>query len=208
MVLAALVIVLLAAPLFAQAPDPARGAQRAQALVSAGRLEEAIRIYRDLVRDSPRKPVLLLNLSVAEYTAKRYREAAASAAAALKLQPDLLPARLFLGASELELGELPAAIDALKSVVAANPREREWALDVGPRPASDRQAGRGAGAAQDCGRNASEQHAASGTGSGGRTKAWADVGRKGRMGAIDGAAAVAGIAPACRRGPQCGAALA
>jgi predicted Zn-dependent protease len=124
-------IFLLAGPILAQAPDPAGEAQRAQALVAAGKLDEAIRIYQGLVRDSPRTPVLMLNLSVAEYTAKRFREAAASAAAALKLQPDLVPARLFLGASNLEVGELPAAIDALQTVVAANPRERNGQLMLG-----------------------------------------------------------------------------
>jgi predicted Zn-dependent protease len=74
---------------------------------------------------------LLLNLCDAEYTAKRYREAAATAATALNLQPDLLPARLFLGASNLELGQLSAAIDSLKTVVAANPRERNGRLLLG-----------------------------------------------------------------------------
>jgi predicted Zn-dependent protease len=127
----ALGVVLLAWPAFAQAPDPAREAQRAQELVTAGKLDEAIRIYQSLVRNSPNNAVLLLNLCVAEYTAKKYNEAAASAAAALKLQPDLLPARLFLGASDLELGQLRAAIESLKTVVAANPRERNGRLMLG-----------------------------------------------------------------------------
>lgn len=124
-------IILLASPIFAQATDPAREAQRAQELVAAGKLDEAIRIYEGLVRNSPENPVLLLNLCVAEYTAKRFREAAATAAAALKLQPELLPARLFLGASNLELGQLAAAIESLKLVVAANPRERNGRLMLG-----------------------------------------------------------------------------
>ena len=129
--MAVIAIILLAWPIFAQAPDPAREAERAQALVAAGKLDEAIRIYQDLVRNSPENPVLLLNLCVAEYTGKRYREAAATAAAALKLDPDLLPARLFLGASKLELGDLPGAIESLKIVVAANPRERNGRLMLG-----------------------------------------------------------------------------
>jgi len=107
------------------------GYGRAQELMTAGKVDEAISIYQALVRDSPDNPVLLLNLSVAEYTGRRFREAAATATAALKLQPDLLPARLFLGASYLELGELPAAIESLKTVVAANPRERNGRLMLG-----------------------------------------------------------------------------
>src|SRR3989442_842807 len=110
------------------APDAAKLAQRAQGLVAAGKLDEAIRIYRDLVRMSPDNPVLLLNLCVAEYTAKQYREAIANATAALKLKPDLLPARLFLGASYFELGEFTMAIDSLELVIAADPHERNGRL--------------------------------------------------------------------------------
>jgi predicted Zn-dependent protease len=128
---AAIAAALLVWPTFAQPPDPATQAQRAQELVTAGKVDEAIPIYQALVRNSPGNPVLLLNLSVAQYTGRRFREAAATAAAALKLQPDLLPARLFLGASYLELGELPAAIESLKSVVASNPRERNGRLMLG-----------------------------------------------------------------------------
>jgi predicted Zn-dependent protease len=131
MLLAVIAVVLLDWPAFAQPPDPASEAQLAQELVTAGKVDEAIPIYQSLVRKSPSNPVLLLNLCVAEYTARRYREAATTAAAALKLQPDLLPARLFLGASNLELGQLPAAIDSLKAVVAANPRERNGRLMLG-----------------------------------------------------------------------------
>jgi len=126
-----MVLALLSWSLFAQAPDPAAEARRAQELVSAGKLDEAIRIYQGLGRTSPENPVLLLNLSVAQYTAKRYGDAAATAAAALKLDPQLLPARLFLGASDLELGRLPSAIESLKIVVAQNPRERNGRLMLG-----------------------------------------------------------------------------
>src|SRR5437870_4235554 len=94
--IAIIAVALLTRSVHGQAADPAKSAQRAQGLVAAGKLDEAIRIYRDLVRMSPDNPVLLLNLSVAEYTAKHYREAIANATAALKLKPDLLSARLFL----------------------------------------------------------------------------------------------------------------
>jgi tetratricopeptide (TPR) repeat protein len=124
-------IVLLVWTVVAQAPDAAAESQRAQAMVAAGNFDEAIRIYQDLARRSPQNAVLLLNLCVAEYTGKRYREAAATATAALKLDPDLLAARLFLGASNLELGELPGAIESLTTVVAANPRERNARLMLG-----------------------------------------------------------------------------
>jgi predicted Zn-dependent protease len=128
---AAIALVLLTCSIFAQTPDPVREAQRAQSLVVAGKPDEAIRIYQQLVRSSPNNPALLLNLCVAEYTAKHYREAIATATAALQLQPDLVPARLFLGASHLELGEFTTAVDSLQLVVAANPRERNGRLMLG-----------------------------------------------------------------------------
>lgn len=77
MVLAA--AALLAGAAWAQTPDPANEARRAQELVAAGRLDEAVRIYRDLVGASPGNPVLLLNLCITEYKAKQYAEAVAKA---------------------------------------------------------------------------------------------------------------------------------
>ncbi len=131
MQIAIIALVLLAWPASAQAPDPAQEAARAQAFMAAGKVDEAIRIYQELVRTSADNPILLLNLCIAEYTAKRYREAATNATSALRMQPDLLAARLFLGASQLELGEFPAAIESLRVVVAANPRERNARLMLG-----------------------------------------------------------------------------
>ena len=115
---------LVARAAWAQTSDPANEARRAEEMVAAGRLDEAVRIYRDLVRVSPENPALLLNLCITEYKGKQYAEAVAHASAALKLQPDLLPARLFLGASYLELGDFARAIGPLELVIAANPRER------------------------------------------------------------------------------------
>lgn len=126
-----LILALLVRGAFAQAPNAVQEAQRAQQLAAAGKLEEAIRIYRDLVRNSPDNPILLLNLTVAEYTAKHYHEAIDHATAALKLQPDLLAARLFLGASHLQLGQFTPAIDSLKLVVGASPGERNGRLMLG-----------------------------------------------------------------------------
>ena len=124
-------IILLTRASAAQPSDPAREAQHAQELVRAGKAEDAIPIYQDLLRRSPENAALLMNLCVAEYTAKRYPDAIAHASAALRIEPDLLPARLFLGASRLELGEFAAAIDALRQVAAANPRERNARLMLG-----------------------------------------------------------------------------
>jgi predicted Zn-dependent protease len=117
--------------ILAQTADPAKDAQRAQELVVAGRFDEAVRIYRDLVQRTPGNPLLLQNLCIAEYSARQYRDAIGHATAALKLQSDLIPARLLLGGSYLELGEFGNAVAALKPAVEANPRDRNGRLMLG-----------------------------------------------------------------------------
>ena len=123
--------VALAGATLAQTRDPALEARRAQELVTAGRLDEALAIYRGLVQASPGIPALLLNLSITEYKAAQYAQAVLHASAALQLQADLVPARLFLGASQLKLGEFAKAVEALELVVTANPGERNARLMLG-----------------------------------------------------------------------------
>jgi predicted Zn-dependent protease len=120
-------LILAACLLSAQSGDY----DRARQLINSGHAAEAAAIYRELLRVQADNPDLLLNLSIAEYKAARYREAAESAAAALKLSPEMVPASLFLGASYLELGEFGKAIDALERVIIANPRERNGRLMMG-----------------------------------------------------------------------------
>jgi predicted Zn-dependent protease len=105
--------------------------EHARQLLAAGRAGEAAAIYRKLSTSDPDNPDLLLNLAIAEYKARRFREAATSAAAASKLAPEMLPARLFLGASQLELSEFKQAIESLEFVVRADPRERNARLMLG-----------------------------------------------------------------------------
>ncbi len=126
-----LAAVLLSSVSVAQTRGPAEEAQRAQELAAAGKLEEAIRVYQNLLRASPRNAVLLLNLSITEYKARQYGNSVTHASAALEVQPDLLPARLFLGAAQLELGEFAKAVGSLEAVVAATPQDRNARLMLG-----------------------------------------------------------------------------
>jgi tetratricopeptide (TPR) repeat protein len=119
---------LLAAVLWSQSDDPSGKARRAAELVLAGRPAEAIPLYQDLVRAFPSDAGILLNLSIAEFKAKRYSDAAVHAKAALKIQPDSPAANLFLGSSYEELGEHAMALEPLEKVLAARPQDRNARL--------------------------------------------------------------------------------
>jgi tetratricopeptide (TPR) repeat protein len=113
------------------AQSPGEEARRAQELVTLGKLDEAIGVYQGLLRASPGNATLLVNLAIAEYKAGRWADCATHSEAALRLQPDLLTARLFLGAARIELEDFAAAIEPLERVVAANPGERNGRLMLG-----------------------------------------------------------------------------
>ena len=78
--------------------DLAAKSQRGKQLMAGGRYAEAAALYRELVAAAPGNPGLLLNLGMALHMSGKDREAVAPLASALRLQPDLMPAALFLGA--------------------------------------------------------------------------------------------------------------
>jgi tetratricopeptide (TPR) repeat protein len=119
-----ILLLLAAAVLRAQPGDPAQKAQKARELVVAGKAEEAIPIYLELAYAAPNDAGILVNLSIAEFKAGRFRDAAGHAEAALRLQPDSLAANLFLGASYSQLGENARAVPPLEKVIAAQPNDR------------------------------------------------------------------------------------
>lgn len=113
---------------YAQTDRAASEAQRAQDLLRSGEPDKAIPIYRELSRQFPANAGLRVNLCIAEFQARRYREAIADAQEALKAQPGLPPAELFLGASRLELGDFAGAVESLERAARAQPSDRNAAL--------------------------------------------------------------------------------
>jgi predicted Zn-dependent protease len=95
--------------------------RRAKELMAAGKAEEAIPIYRDLVRTLPNNPGLRMNLGLALDMAGRKPEAVREYEAVLKFDPHSVPALLFLGTAYVELGEPAKAIEPLEKVVGAQP---------------------------------------------------------------------------------------
>ncbi len=111
----------------AQAGDTARRSRSADAAraMSAGRFDDAARIYRDLLQAAPDEPGLLMNLGMALAMGGREAEAIAPLDRAVSLDRGLVAAHLFLGSSYLALGEPAKAILPLERAVAARPGDVE-----------------------------------------------------------------------------------
>lgn len=124
-ILGLLIFFLPSIPMRGQSADLAAKPQRGSKLMQAGRFEEAVPIYQDLVRAVPNNPGLLMNLGLALPMAGQNREAISQFEAALKLDPNLLPANLFVGARHLRLGESAKAVAPLEKVVQAQPEDPE-----------------------------------------------------------------------------------
>jgi len=108
-------------PLLAQPEDLARKSHRAKELMAAGQFQEAIHVYRELVRAAPDNPGLTMDLGLALDMAGYKREAVRQFEAALKLDPRQAPAWLFLGTAYLDLGEPAKAIEPLERVLKIQP---------------------------------------------------------------------------------------
>jgi tetratricopeptide (TPR) repeat protein len=127
----AICVVLCVVPLGAQSEDQTAKVHRGKELMAAGRFEEAIPLYRDLVKALPNNPGPMMNLGLALHMAGHEREAVSQFQSVLKLDPNHLPARLFLGAAYLGLRAPDRAIEPLKTVVRAQPDNKEARLFLG-----------------------------------------------------------------------------
>jgi len=116
------VLFFFALALGAQTEEQARESERAKQMMAAGRFEEAIPIYRQLVQALPANTGLLLNLALAEHMAGHERESIPHFEAVLKAQPNLTPAWFSLAQARLALNQPAQAVAPLKKVVAAEPK--------------------------------------------------------------------------------------
>src|SRR2546428_2963012 len=115
----------------ARAEDLAAKSARAKELMAAGRFEEAIPIYRELVKAIPGNPGPIMNLGLALHMAGQEREAIRQFHVVLRLEPNNLPAHLFLGAAYLGFKEPAQAIEPFKTVIQAKPNDKEARLMLG-----------------------------------------------------------------------------
>ena len=109
---------------FGQSDDLALKSQRAKEFMADGKFAEAVPLYRELNQAVPNNPGLLLNLGMALHMAGDEHNSIPQLEAAVKLDPKLAPAWLFLGAARLQLGRTPAAVEALRVVLGLQPDHR------------------------------------------------------------------------------------
>lgn len=93
--------------------------------MASGKYEEAIPIYRALVKAVPGNSGLITNLGVACHMAGHETEAVTEFTKALKLDPHNIPAQLYLGDAYLSLGETAKAIPHLEVAVRAEPSDAD-----------------------------------------------------------------------------------
>ena len=96
-------------------------AQRGKQAMAEGNFDLAAQVYAELAEAIPNNPGLLLNLGMAKHMAGRDREAVPHLQAALKIDPNIFPANLFLGASLLRSGDTAKAIAPLKKAAELEP---------------------------------------------------------------------------------------
>lgn len=99
--------------------------------MTAGRFDEAARLYEELNRAIPGNPGLMMNLGLALHSSGDYQKAAAQFQSVVSRQPDFTPAWLMLGLARLKLGEKASALEPLQRVVQADPANRIALLELG-----------------------------------------------------------------------------
>jgi predicted Zn-dependent protease len=106
---------------YCQSGDLGEKSQRAKEFMAQGKFADAIPLYRELNQAVPNNPGLLLNLGMALHLAGDEHKSILPLETAVKLDSTLVPGWLFLGAAHLQLGDTPAAVDALKAVLRLQP---------------------------------------------------------------------------------------
>jgi len=123
--LALLVVVLFAGSTNRLAQSLPEKAQHAKELMAAGKPDEAVPSYRELIRAVPNNPGLVFNLGLALDMSGNKREAIGQYQAALKLDPNSFPALLLMGTAYLDLGQPERAIAPLEKSARIQPESFE-----------------------------------------------------------------------------------
>lgn len=122
--LTCLCVVLVVCPLMhAQSQKLIQQSHQAKELMGAGKFEQAIPIYRELVKAVPGNAGLITNLGLAYHMAGHERQAVTQLTEALRLNPHDFVAELYLGYAYLKLGYPEKAIPHLEVVLKSHPAD-------------------------------------------------------------------------------------
>lgn len=125
---AILIKVGLCVALYAEEKDLAKRIRAAQ---TAGRYEEAAKLYRDLIGSGTDSPEVRSNYGIMLHLAGRNREAVEQFQIALRASPALVAANLFDGLSKLDLGRPREALAHLKRARDLDAKNSAPALALG-----------------------------------------------------------------------------
>lgn len=120
---ASLLLLLAAIVLQAQSPALIEKSKLGKELMAEQKFGEAASVYRELVHDVPGNAGLLLNYGMALHLAGHSHEAIGPLQRALKLDAEIPPAWLFLGASYLSAGDAQRSLDPLQKYVRLQPED-------------------------------------------------------------------------------------
>ena len=112
----------------ARGEDLAEKSTRGKELMAAGKFEDAIPIYRELVKALPGNPGPVMNLGLALHMSGREQEAATQFRTVIKLAPDYIPAHLFLGVTYFAMKKPELAVAPLQAVLRAEPQNLDARL--------------------------------------------------------------------------------
>jgi len=108
---------------FPQTEELAQQAQLASEAMSSRDYLRAASIYEELVKSLPDIPGLRMNLGMAYYMGGQYALALPHLSSAVEGDTNLLQAWLFLGSTQLELGQADKAATSLRTYLKKNPRD-------------------------------------------------------------------------------------
>jgi tetratricopeptide (TPR) repeat protein len=118
-----LILCISLSPAFSQTEELAQQAQLANEAMNSGDYLRAASIYEGLVKSLPDLPGLKMNLGMAYYLAGQYAQALPHLSSAVEGDTNLLQAWLFLGSTQLELGQPVQAETSLRTYLSKNPND-------------------------------------------------------------------------------------